>query len=118
MGYWHLYGEWLEGLGVLAMSVNTNLHACSLDHQKKIMIPQSTIDKPPSAELKAHHGTPIRFRYAIGRCSAPSYVEDLLSPEEIVKKYNFPLELVIDSVHRIHASEYKRRPIGSWHPRD
>ncbi|HEY5236508.1 MAG TPA: hypothetical protein VIJ14_10045 [Rhabdochlamydiaceae bacterium] len=35
--------------------------------------------------------------------------EYLLTPEEIVKKYNFPLELVLDLIHRIHASEYKRR---------
>ncbi len=111
MGYCTLYGDMAGGLGVLADVNKTQIYMLARWlNQKKTIIPQSTIDKPPSAELRPNQrDTDTLPDYAIVDAVLQAYVEDLLSPEEIVKKYNFPLDLVLDLVHRIHASEYKRR---------
>jgi len=37
------------------------------------------------------------------------YVEEHLSIDEIVKKYDLEIELVKELVERIHQAEYKRR---------
>lgn len=111
MGYCTLYGDMAGGLGVIADVNKTQVYMLARwINQKKELIPQSTIDKPPSAELRPdQRDTDTLPDYAIVDAVLQAYVEDLLSPEEIVKKYNFPLELVLDLVHRIHTSEYKRR---------
>ncbi len=111
MGYCTLYGDMAGGLGVIADVSKTQVYMLSQwINQKKEIIPQSTIDKPPSAELRPdQRDTDTLPDYAIVDAVLQAYVEDLMTPEEIVKKYSFPLELVLDLIHRIHASEYKRR---------
>jgi NAD+ synthase (glutamine-hydrolysing) len=111
MGYCTLYGDMAGGLGVIADVSKTQVYMLSrwINREKEI-IPQSTIDKPPSAELRPdQRDTDTLPDYAIVDAVLQAYVEDLMTPEEIVKKYNFPLELILDLIHRIHASEYKRR---------
>jgi NAD+ synthase (glutamine-hydrolysing) len=111
MGYCTLYGDMAGGLGVIADVSKTQVYMLSrwINREKEI-IPQSTIDKPPSAELKPdQRDTDTLPDYAVVDAVLQAYVEDLMSPEEIVQKYSFPLELVLDLIHRIHASEYKRR---------
>ena len=111
MGYCTLYGDMAGGLGVIADVSKTQVYMLARwINRKKEIIPQSTIDKPPSAELRPdQRDTDTLPDYAIVDAVLQAYVEDLMTPEEIVKKYSFPLELVLDLVHRIHASEYKRR---------
>lgn len=111
MGYCTLYGDMAGGLGVLADVSKTQVYMLSRwINRKKEIIPQSTIDKPPSAELRPdQRDTDTLPDYAVVDAVLQAYVEDLMTPEEIVKKYSFPLELVLDLIHRIHASEYKRR---------
>ena len=111
MGYCTLYGDMAGGLGVIADVNKTQVYMLARwINQKKELIPHSTIDKPPSAELRPdQRDTDTLPDYSIVDAVLQAYVEDLLSPEEIVKKYNFPLELVLDLIHRIHTSEYKRR---------
>ena len=111
MGYCTLYGDMAGGLGVIADVSKTQVYMLAKwINQKKEIIPRSTIDKPPSAELRPdQRDTDTLPDYAIVDSVLQAYVEDLLSPEEIVKKYDFPLELVLDLIHRIHMSEYKRR---------
>lgn len=111
MGYCTLYGDMAGGLGVIADVNKTQVYMLSrwINREKEI-IPQSTIDKPPSAELRPdQRDTDTLPDYAIVDSVLQAYVEDLMTPEEIVNKYSFPLELVLDLIHRIHASEYKRR---------
>ncbi len=111
MGYCTLYGDMAGGLGVIADVSKTQVYMLSrwINREKEI-IPQSTIDKPPSAELRPdQRDTDTLPDYAIVDAVLQAYVEDLMTPEEIVNKYSFPLELVLDLIHRIHASEYKRR---------
>lgn len=111
MGYCTLYGDMAGGLGVIADVSKTQVYMLARwINRKKEIIPQSIIDKPPSAELKVNQrDTDTLPDYAIVDAVLQAYVEDLMAPDEIVKKHGFPLELVLDLVHRIHASEYKRR---------
>ncbi|HEX2578951.1 MAG TPA: NAD+ synthase [Rhabdochlamydiaceae bacterium] len=111
MGYCTLYGDMAGGLGVIADVSKTQVYMLARwINRKKEIIPQSIIDKPPSAELRTNQrDTDTLPDYAIVDAVLQAYVEDLMSPDEIAKKHGFPLELVLDLVHRIHASEYKRR---------
>jgi NAD+ synthase (glutamine-hydrolysing) len=111
MGYCTLYGDMAGGLGVIADVNKTQVYMLARwINQRREIIPQPTIDKFPSAELRPdQRDTDTLPDYAVVDAVLQAYVEELLSPEEIVKKYNFPLELVLDLIHRIHASEYKRR---------
>ena len=111
MGYCTLYGDMAGGLGVIADVSKTQVYMLARwINRKKEIIPQSIIDKPPSAKLKFdQRDTDTLPDYAIVDAVLQAYVEDLMAPDEIVNKHGFPLELVLDLVHRIHASEYKRR---------
>jgi NAD+ synthase (glutamine-hydrolysing) len=111
MGFCTLYGDMAGGLGVIADVSKTQVYLLAKwINQKKEIIPQAIIDKPPSAELKDNQlDTDTLPEYAIVDAVLQSYVEDLLSPEEIAKKHHLSIELVLDLVHRIHQAEYKRR---------
>jgi NAD+ synthase (glutamine-hydrolysing) len=79
-------------------------------NRDKEIIPQSVIEKEPSAELKSNQKDSDSLPdFAIVDAVLEGYVEDLLSAEEIAKKNNLALPLVKDLIHRIHKAEYKRR---------
>jgi NAD+ synthase (glutamine-hydrolysing) len=79
-------------------------------NREKEIIPKSTIVKPPSAELRpGQKDSDSLPDYAIVDAVLESYVEDFLTPEEIVKKHNIHLDVVVDLIKRIHRAEYKRR---------
>lgn len=111
LGYCTLYGDMVGGLGVIADLTKKQVYELSRwINRKKEVIPQSTIDKIPSAELKPNQkDTDTLPEYDIIDKVLQGYVEDFLSPEEIAKKHNLPIAIVIDLVHRIHRAEYKRR---------
>ncbi|MBS0607538.1 MAG: NAD(+) synthase, partial [Verrucomicrobia bacterium] len=111
MGYCTLYGDMCGGLSVISDVTKQQVYAlCRWLNRDKEIIPQSTIDKPPSAELKpGQKDSDSLPDYAIVDKVLQSYVEEYLSPEEIASKHNLPVELVIDLVRRIHRAEYKRR---------
>jgi NAD+ synthase (glutamine-hydrolysing) len=79
-------------------------------NRKQEIIPRSSIDKPPSAELRPNQKDSDSLPdYAIVDTVLQSYVEEFLSPEEIAKKHSISLNLVQDLVQKIHKAEYKRR---------
>jgi NAD+ synthase (glutamine-hydrolysing) len=47
--------------------------------------------------------------YAIVDKVLQGYVEEFLTPEEIVAKYDVPLDVTIELIRKIHAAEYKRQ---------
>lgn len=111
LGYSTLYGDMCGGLGVIGDVKKTMVYdICRWINREEEVIPRSTIDKPPSAEL---HPGQIDLdslpEYGIVDKVLEGYVEDNLSRNEISVKYNIPLEIVIDLVQRIHRNEYKRR---------
>lgn len=112
LGYSTLYGDTCGGLGVIGDVSKTRAYdLCRwINTHKNNPIPQSTIDRPPSAELNENqldlHSLP---EYGIVDAVIESYVENHLDPSNIAQKHNIPLETVMDLIHRIHKAEYKRR---------
>ena len=111
VGYCTLYGDMAGGLSVIADVNKTQVYLLSRwVNRKKEIIPQSILDKPPSAELKPNQRDSDTLPdYAILDAVLQSYVEDLKSPEEIIELHHLPKELVYDIIRRIHLAEYKRR---------
>lgn len=111
MGYCTLYGDMCGGLSVISDVIKTQVYTLSrwINRNREI-IPVSTIDKPPSAELKPNQkDTDSLPDYDIVDKVLQGYIEDYLSPEETATQYQLSLELVLDLVKRIHKAEYKRR---------
>lgn len=111
LGYSTLYGDMCGGLGVIADVKKTVVFdLCRWINEQENLIPQSIIDKPPSAELRPNQiDLDSLPDYGIVDNVLEGYVEDYLSLNDIAVKYNIKLEEVMDLVHRIHLAEYKRR---------
>lgn len=111
MGYSTLYGDMCGGLAVLSDVTKMQVYALAkwINHQNRV-IPQSSIDKPPSAELRPDQTDQQTLPpYPVIDDVLQAYVEEHQSPEAIAQKFNYPLELVNDLIKRIHRNEYKRR---------
>lgn len=111
MGYATLYGDMCGGLAVLNDVTKQQVYALSkwINRSHEI-IPWNTIHKPPSAELRPNQKDSDSLPdYAIIDNVMQAYIEEHLSPDEIVKRFSYPPELVNDLIQRIHTNEYKRR---------
>lgn len=111
MGYSTLYGDMCGGLGVISDVTKTQVYALAeFINKKNSIIPQNIIDKPPSAELRPNQKDSDSLPdYAIIDAVLGDYVEKHLSPQEIVERHAFSLDLVNDLIEKIHRNEYKRR---------
>ncbi|MCK4934816.1 MAG: NAD+ synthase [Simkaniaceae bacterium] len=111
LGYSTLYGDMCGGLGVLGDVMKTLVYELARwVNRNEEIIPQSTIDKPPSAELRLNQKDLDSLPdYGIVDKVLEGYVEDYLTREEIAEKYQIPIEKVHQLVHKIHLAEYKRR---------
>ncbi len=111
MGYSTLYGDMCGGLAILSDVTKMQVYALArwINRQKKV-IPQSSIDKPPSAELRPNQTDQDTLPpYPVIDSVLQAYVEQHQSPEAIAKRFNYSLDLVNDLIARIHRNEYKRR---------
>lgn len=111
MGYTTLYGDMVGGLGVLQDVTKTNVYRLAkwINREQEI-IPQSTMTKPPSPELKAGQTAFDRLPpFEVLDPILEDYIEDFLSPKEIAAKRGQLLPVVEEIIRRIHAAEYKRR---------
>ena len=111
LGYATLYGDMCGGLGVLSDVTKRQVYALAdYINREKEVIPQNIITKPPSAELRPDQKDSDSLPdYEVIDNVVESYIVQHMSPESIVKKYGYPLELVTDIIQRIHRNEYKRR---------
>ena len=79
-------------------------------NRKREVIPQETITKPPSAELRPNQRDQDTLPdYSVLDRILKAYVEDLRSPEEIADHFDFPLDLVRSVALRVDQNEYKRK---------
>lgn len=110
-GYCTLYGDMAGGLSVIADVTKTQVYMLSRwINRKKEIIPQSIIDKPPSAELRPNQrDTDTLPDYGMVDAVLQSYVEDLMTPDQIIELHHLPKNIVYDLIRRIHQAEYKRR---------
>jgi NAD+ synthase (glutamine-hydrolysing) len=111
VGYATLYGDMCGGLGVISDVTKQQVYdLADWVNRNGEVVPESTITKPPSAELRPDQKDSDTLPdYQILDNVLKSYVEDYLSPGEIVEKYGYPHEVVEDLIRRIHRNEYKRR---------
>jgi len=109
MGYCTLYGDMNGGLAVISDLSKTEVYALSRWVNQSAAferIPLSSIEKPPSAELRPNQVDP--FDYAVVSPLVSSLIDDQKSPSELIKEGVDP-ELVKDISNRIRINEYKRR---------
>jgi len=111
MGYATLYGDMTGGLGILNDVSKTQVfQLAKYVNRIKEIIPKSILEKPPSAELKADQKDEDDLpSYDIVDIVLKDYVEDHITPDEIIKNHRYTKPLVNDLVNRIHKAEYKRR---------
>lgn len=111
MGYATLYGDMCGGLGVINDVTKTQVYTLSKwVNRNREIIPWNTIEKPPSAELRPNQKDSDSLPdYEIVDTVLQDYIVSHLSPDEISKRHNYPLELVQELIKKIHRNEYKRR---------
>jgi NAD+ synthase (glutamine-hydrolysing) len=76
----------------------------------KPVIPQSTIDKPPSAELRpGQKDSDTLPPYEVLDNILEDYVEDYRTAEQIAADRGYDVRVVRDVIRMIERSEYKRQ---------
>lgn len=111
MGYCTLYGDMVGGLAVIADIYKTTVYELSrwINRDEEI-IPQASLDKAPSAELRANQTDQDTLPpYEVLDQILSDYVEENASAEEISATRKLPLELVEDVIRRVNRNEYKRQ---------
>lgn len=111
VGYCTLYGDMVGGLAVISDVPKTMVYSLSrYVNSLKAVIPQSTIDKPPSAELRpGQKDSDTLPPYQILDNILEDYVEDYRTAEQIAQERGYEVKLVRDVIRMIERSEYKRQ---------
>lgn len=111
VGYCTLYGDMVGGLAVISDVPKTLVYRLShyVNSQRKA-IPQSTLDKPPSAELRpGQKDSDSLPPYEVLDAILEDYVEASHSAEQISTEHGFDLNLVKNVVRMVDRAEYKRQ---------
>jgi NAD+ synthase (glutamine-hydrolysing) len=111
VGYCTLYGDMAGGLAVISDVPKTMVYALAeFINRKRELIPQETITKAPSAELRPNQRDQDSLPdYGVLDRILKAYVEGVRSPEEIADHFDFPLDLVRSVALRVDQNEYKRK---------
>jgi NAD+ synthase (glutamine-hydrolysing) len=111
VGYCTLYGDMAGGLAVINDVPKTLVYRLShYVNSRKPVIPEATLEKPPSAELRADQkDTDSLPAYDVLDAILEDYVEDSRSAEEISRSHGFDLTLVKDVIRMVERNEYKRQ---------
>jgi NAD+ synthase (glutamine-hydrolysing) len=111
VGYCTLYGDMAGGLAVINDVPKTLVYrlACYVNSIKPV-IPQSTITKAPSAELRPDQkDTDSLPSYEVLDAILEDYVEQSRSAEDIAREHGFDLALVKSVIRMVERNEYKRQ---------
>ena len=108
MGYCTLYGDMNGGLSVISDLSKRSVYKLSswINSQKGDIIPERSLNKPPSAELRPGQIDP--FDYDIISPMVSALIDNEKSPSELVKN-GADIDLVKNISKRITLNEYKRR---------
>lgn len=113
VGYCTLYGDMAGGLAVISDLPKTLVYGVARwlnEDARAPLVPLSTIDKPPSAELAPDQlDTDSLPPYDQLDAILNAYLEDGLDPRAIVVATGLPAELVQRVVTMVDCNEYKRR---------
>jgi NAD+ synthase/NAD+ synthase (glutamine-hydrolysing) len=111
VGYCTLYGDMVGGLAVISDVPKTLVYRLAhYVNSQKPVIPRSTLDKPPSAELRPNQqDTDSLPAYEILDTILEDYIEDCKNGEQIAAERNFDTNLVQQVIRMVERSEYKRQ---------
>ena len=123
VGYCTLYGDMVGGLAVISDVPKTLVYRLSAyvnTRRERLggpyanpsaqVIPQATIDKAPSAELRPDQKDSDSLPpYDVLDAILEDYVEELRSAEQIAEAHHFDLKLAKHVIGMIARSEYKRQ---------
>ena len=117
VGYCTLYGDMCGGLGVISDVPKTIVYRLARVANNRYArrglhspIPESTLTKPPSAELRPDQkDTDSLPEYPVLDAILERYIECYQSVPEIAAAENIPEDLVRDIVRKVDRNEYKRQ---------
>jgi NAD+ synthase (glutamine-hydrolysing) len=111
VGYCTLYGDMAGGLAVINDVPKTMVYRLSrYVNSRKSIIPGASLEKPPSAELRAGQMDSDSLPpYPVLDAILEDYVEDAHSAEQISRERGFDLELVKSVIRMVERNEYKRQ---------
>jgi len=79
-------------------------------NSRRKVIPEATIKKPPSAELRPDQKDSDSLPpYDVLDVILEDFVEESFSAEEIARVHNFDIDLVLRVIRMVERSEYKRQ---------
>ena len=111
VGYCTLYGDMVGGLAVISDVPKALVYRLSayVNSRRKV-IPQATIEKPPSAEFRPDQKDSDSLPpYDVLDAILEDFVEESCSAEQIARVHNFDLDLVRRVIRMVERSEYKRQ---------
>ncbi len=112
VGYCTLYGDMVGGLAVISDVPKTMVYRLSefANSRGREVIPRSTIEKPPSAELRPNQKDSDSLpEYEVLDAIVEDFVEDSKSAEQIAAERGFDPALVKSVIRMVEKSEYKRQ---------
>jgi len=111
VGYCTLYGDMVGGMAVISDVPKTMVYRLArYVNSRQPMIPQATLEKPPSAELRPEQTDQDTLPpYEVLDTILEDYIEDLKTPDQIAAERHYELALVRKVARMIERSEYKRQ---------
>jgi NAD+ synthase (glutamine-hydrolysing) len=111
VGYCTLYGDMVGGLAVISDVPKTLVYRISrYVNSRREIIPQSSLDKPPSAELRPDQKDSDSLPpYDVLDAILEDYVEESRSAAQIAHDRGFDPELVKRVIRMVDRAEYKRQ---------
>ncbi len=111
VGYCTLYGDMVGGLAVISDVPKTLVYRISAYvNSRRRVIPQATMEKPPSAELRPDQKDSDSLPpYDVLDAILEDFVEESYSAEQIARVHNFDPDLVRRVIRMVERSEYKRQ---------
>jgi NAD+ synthase (glutamine-hydrolysing) len=111
VGYCTLYGDMVGGLAVISDVPKTLVYRLSeYVNSRRAVIPQATLEKPPSAELRPNQKDSDSLPpYQVLDAVLEDYVEDAHSADRIAADRGFDIETVRRVIRMVDRAEYKRQ---------
>lgn len=111
VGYCTLYGDMVGGLAVISDVPKTMVYRLShYVNSRRSVIPQASLDKPPSAELRpGQKDSDVLPPYEVLDAILEDYIEDLHTADQIAADRSFDVNLVRRVVRMVERAEYKRQ---------
>jgi NAD+ synthase (glutamine-hydrolysing) len=111
VGYCTLYGDMVGGLAVISDVPKTMIYRLShYVNSKRAVIPQASLEKPPSAELRVDQKDSDSLPpYEVLDAVLEDYIEESKTAEQIASERGFDVTLVRQVTRMVERAEYKRQ---------